>query len=304
MFNSIDSYLESLTREMAGADPATIQDALSDAEEHLRTALDAVRRDQPDKAEADILARVVEEYGTPGDIAAAYREIEVRTPPPLAPVPRPAATTGAAEPERSPVARFFGVIVDPRAYAALFYMLFSLMTGIIYFTWAVTGISLSLGFMVLIIGLPFVTLFLLSLQGVALVEGRIVEALLGVRMPRRPLFSQRHLGFWERLKVLFTDKLSWSTIAYMIVQLPLGILYFTVFTTFLVFGIGGIAQPIIQYGFGLPYASIDGWELFYPVWLSPVCVLVGILWIILTMHLAKIIGRMHGAVAKSLLVRD
>ncbi len=156
----------------------------------------------------------------------------------------------------------------------------------------------------LIIGLPFVTLFLLSLQGVALVEGRIVEALLGVRMPRRPLFSQRHLGFWERLKVLFTDKLSWSTIAYMIVQLPLGILYFTVFTTFLVFGIGGIAQPIIQYGFGLPYASIDGWELFYPVWLSPVCVLVGILWIILTMHLAKIIGRMHGAVAKSLLVRD
>ena len=118
MFNSIDSYLESLTREMAGADPATVQDALSDAEEHLRTALDAVRRDQPDKAEADILARVVEEYGTPGDIAAAYREIEVRTPPPLAPTPRPAATTGVAEPERSSVARFFGVIVDPRAYAA------------------------------------------------------------------------------------------------------------------------------------------------------------------------------------------
>ena len=35
MFESIESYLDSLSREMAGADPATIQDALSDAEEHL-----------------------------------------------------------------------------------------------------------------------------------------------------------------------------------------------------------------------------------------------------------------------------
>jgi hypothetical protein len=304
MFESIDSYLESLSREMAGADPATVQDALSDAEEHLRTAVDAVRRDQPDQGETEILSQVVEEYGTPGDIAAAYREIEFHTPPPLAPAPRPVVTAGVSGPEQSVIARFLGVLVDPRAFAALFYMLFSLITGIAYFTWAVTGISLSLGFMVLIIGLPFVTLFLLSLQGIALVEGRIVEALLGVRMPRRPLFSQRHLGFWERLKVLFTDKLSWTTIAYMVVQLPLGILYFTIFTTFLVLGIGGIAQPVLQYGFGLPYANIDGWELYYPVWLSPVCVLVGVLWIIITMHLAKIVGRFHGTLAKSLLVRD
>ena len=40
MINSIDIYLESLKKELKGCDNATIQDALSDAEEHLRTAID------------------------------------------------------------------------------------------------------------------------------------------------------------------------------------------------------------------------------------------------------------------------
>ncbi len=41
---------------------------------------------------------------------------------------------------------FFGVISDPRAYGALMYMLLSLVTGIFYFTWTITGISLTAGF--------------------------------------------------------------------------------------------------------------------------------------------------------------
>jgi hypothetical protein len=31
---------------------------------------------------------------------------------------------------------------------------------------------------------------------------------------------------------------------------------------------------------------------------------VGVLWILITMHLAKAVGRWHGGLAKSLLVRD
>ncbi len=80
---------------------------------------------------------------------------------------------------------FFNVISDPRTYGALLYMLVSLATGIFYFTWTITGIALSLGFAILIIGIPFALLFIGSVRVLALVEGRIVEGLLGVRMPRR-----------------------------------------------------------------------------------------------------------------------
>jgi hypothetical protein len=176
MFKTVEGYLDQLRRELVGADPATIQDALSDAEEHLRTALDQLCRESPDIGESEALEQICEVYGVPADIAEAYREIEARTPPPLAPTDRravsiPRPSSGPPRKASSLAGRFFGVFIDPRAYASLFYMLFSLITGILYFTWAITGISLSVGLIFLIIGLPFVAVFLLSVQGIALVKG-------------------------------------------------------------------------------------------------------------------------------------
>lgn len=64
-----------------------------------------------------------------------------------------------AAPKRKSVwGQFFGVIVDPRTYGALF-MLLSLATGIVYFTVVTTGLSLSLGLLILIIGIPMLVLF-------------------------------------------------------------------------------------------------------------------------------------------------
>jgi hypothetical protein len=304
MSETIERYLEQLKAQLAGGDPAMIQDALSDAEEHLRAASAQTRRERPEMSEGDVVGRVVEEFGSPADVAEAYRDLENRLPPALALRPRVPAIEAAPSAERSLPARFFGVFVDPRAYAALFYMLFSLITGILYFTWAVTGLSLSLGLIVLIFGIPFILAFLLSIQGIALVEGRIVEALLGVRMPRRPLFSSPHLGFWGRIKTLATDKLSWTTLLYMLIQLPLGTVYFTVFLTMLVFGLAGIAYPVVNAFFDVPYVQFGDWQFYPPAWFYPILVLVGVLWILITLHLARVVGRMHGGFAKWLLVRN
>ena len=54
-----------------------------------------------------------------------------------------------------------------------------------YFTWAVVGASLSVSLLILIIGVPLLVLFLGSIRALAFIEGRMVEVLLGVRMPRR-----------------------------------------------------------------------------------------------------------------------
>ncbi len=296
MLTNIEAYIENLRRALAGSDPALVQDALSDAEEHLRTALDQVRREQPELSEAEAVARIIGEYGSPGEIADAYRDHETRSVLPLAPAPKVEG--------KSLAARFFGVFVDPRAYAALFYMLFSLITGIIYFTWAVTGLSLSVGFAILIFGLPFFAVFLLSIRGIALVEGRIIEALLGIRMPRRPVSSKKHLGLVDRFKALVTDKRSWTPIVYMLLMMPLGTLYFSVFVTLIAFGLSGVAFPVLSFFFDLPLITTDYFSYYPPDWLIPLFVLVGMLWIILTMHLAKAIGRVHGRFAKALLVSE
>src|ERR1700689_5341694 len=46
----------------------------------------------------------------------------------------------SASPHAGGLRRFFGVFMDVRAYTSLFYMLLSLATGILYFTFVVTGL--------------------------------------------------------------------------------------------------------------------------------------------------------------------
>jgi len=305
MIQSIDDYLSQLKKELSGCDRATIQDALSDAEEYLRTALNSVTSNDATISEADALSQIIERYGMPEEVATAYREIEHRITPALAQPSYPDEPEEAKKEkdERPLLSRFFGVFADFRAWGAFLYLLFSLLTGILYFTWAVTGISLSAGLIILIIGLPFTGLFILSVRGISLVEGRIVEALLGIRMPRRPQFHRRNMGLWSRFKNIILDKHTWLSIVYMILQLPLGIIYFTVLITLIALSLYGIASPILQLGFDIPVSSVNGVSYYLANWFIPIAVIAGILLATLTMHLAKYIGCKHGAMAKALLVR-
>ncbi|HEX7568071.1 MAG TPA: sensor domain-containing protein, partial [Anaerolineaceae bacterium] len=261
MFNTVDDYLIKLKAALQGCDQATVQDAMADAEDHLRTAMAGVKDAQPAADQPESLASIIEDYGSPEEVASAYREIERRLPPALAPIPQAQ--------NRSFWASFFGVFADPRAWGALLYMFISLLTGILYFTWAVTGLSLSVGLIVLIIGIPFILLFLLSVRGIALVEGRIVEALLGVRMPRRSIFVDKNKGFWARLKELVASWLVWKTLIYMILMLPLGIIYFTLFVMLISLGLALIASPIAELVFRFPLIMINSARYFTPYWQMP-----------------------------------
>lgn len=303
MIRSIDDYLSLLKKELSGCDRATIQDALSDAEEHLNTALKSMTAEDAGP-ETGVLQQIIEEYGTPEEIASAYREIEKKMAPPFATV-RYSDDAGeqAVKDERPFLSRFFGIFLDPGAWGAFFYMLISLITGILYFTWAITGISLSLGLMVLIIGLPIAGLFILSVRGIGLVEGRIVEGLLGVRMPRRQLFYQRDTGWWIRFKTMLGEKYTWLSLIYMVIHLPLGIIYFTVFVTLTALSLYGILLPALQLGFHIPVSYSNGFSYYLAGWLLPFTVIAGVLLAVGTMHLAKYVGRLHGSLAKALLVR-
>lgn len=308
MNNSIESYLSELKKELSGADRATVQDALSDAEEYLRTALDSAR-ETDGKSEAGALPDIVERYGTPSEVAAAYRENETRTSRAYVPVavkedtaPVPAVT--APPDNRSFLARFFGIFTEQRAWGALLYLIFALGTGIIYFTWAVTGFSTSVGMLVLIVGIPLAMLFLLSVRGIALLEGRIVEALLGVRMPRRPLFSRRDIGFWGKLKNIMTQRHTWTAMIYMVLQMPLGIIYFTVIVTLVATSVWLIGRPIAELVFDLPVFTTGRYAYYTYAWLMPFAMAGGVLLLTATMHAIKYMGKLHGAWSKVMLVRE
>jgi uncharacterized membrane protein len=296
MTNSVEEYLDALKKELEGSDSATIQDALVDAEEHLTTALESLRENQPDLDAADALEQIIEQYGTPEETAAAYVEVERRT--------FPGLRSATDKKQSSSLRRFFGVYTDPRAWGSLLYMLIAFVTGIAYFTWAVTGLSVSISFAIFIFGLPVALLFLLSIRGVAWLEGRLVEALLGVRMPRRSLLPPQNGKLLQRIKVLVTDKHIWFSLLYMLIQLALGIVYFVVLVTVFSLSLTGIAIPVLQEVFHLPVVQNGNLHYYLPTWGYPLVVLTGILLWTSTMHLVRWVGSLHGRYAKALLVTD
>ncbi len=295
---SIDQYLRQLRESLSGADSALIQDALYDAEEYLRAEVAA----HPDKSESDVLELIASTYGAPDEVASAYRDTEVKVKAAMA-IPRKEA--------HSALGRFFGVFLDPRAYTSLFFLLLALPTGIIYFVLAVTGLSLSAGFSVLIIGVPFFLLFMAICRVVSLAEGRLIEGMTGVRMPRRPVYQGRALGFWARMGEMLKDPRTWTTIAYLILRLPIGILYFVIAVAGLAVSLSLTLGPIIgvlaQAGwFGT--GAVEVFSTAQPEWVFdtafgiPILGLGGVLLLTSVMHLARGIGRLHAMLAKSMLV--
>lgn len=300
---STDEYLRQLRAALEGQDPALIQDALYDAEEYLRAEVAA----HPDKSEADVLELIASTYGAPEEVAAAYRDTEVKVKAALkTPAPRAAAQT-------SGVRRFFGVFMDARAYTSLFYMLLTLATGIVYFTFVVTGLSLSAGLAILIIGVPFFLAFIGMARIIALGEGRLLEAITGERMPRRPVHPGPPAGWWTRIGEMLKDARTWTTLLYLLLMLPLGILYFTIAVTGLSIGLRLVIAPLIYAGLSLglfpPYLPIDvihidEWSVGAPdsLILSLVQLVLGVVILTLLMHAARGIARGHARLAKVLLV--
>ncbi len=288
---TIEAYLDTLRSQLVGSDPALIQDALAGAEEHLRHHLNELG---PRAEEESMMRQAMETYGTPEEIAEAYLGSEAQAAT-LAASPTPERALGLG-------AKIFGVLTDPHAYGALFYFFLSLATGIVYFTWAVTGLSLSLGLSILIIGLPFTLLFLATVRVISLVEGRIVEGLLGERMPRRPLFNGMEGTVIERIKTWLTDGHTWSTLGYMLLMLPLGLIYFVLFTFILSLSLGLMAAPVAQLVFDFPIITFFDQSYELPLALMPVMVLAGFADLILGLHLARALGQMQARLAKKMLV--
>ncbi len=294
---SVEQYLKQLEEALAGEDPAVLQDALYDAEEYLRAEIAA----HPDKSEADVLEFIASSYGAPEEVAEAYRKTEAAV--------QSALATPRAPVSASALGRFFGVLRDPKAYSALFYMLLSLATGIVYFTVVVTGASMSLGLAILIIGVPFFLLFIGTVRVLSLVEGRIVETFLGTRMPRRPLYAEKELPFLEKIMNMLRDVRTWTTMLYMALQLPLGVAYFTIAVTSVTFtlslAVGSVLVLLDRVGLVQFDADV---HIFYPgfdaYWATPLIFVTGILLFVVAMHMFKGIGKIHAHVAKSLLVKS
>src|SRR5213592_4265642 len=111
---------------------------------------------------------------------------------------------------------------------------------------------------------------------------------------------------------MLKDVRTWTTLLYLLLMLPLGIIYFTVAVTGLAVGLRLALAPLVlltrEFDVvpGVPGSMIriDDWH-----WNSPhtlvgalLCMVLGIVIVTLLMHVARGIARGHARLAKALLV--
>lgn len=289
----ITAWLDRLAVELDGDDPAVRHDALSDAREHLIAAHAELGPDADDAAIASLLA----EYGDPTEVAESYRAAERLL---HGDAPTAAAPANTAVDRPSPKARWFAVVRDVDAWSAVLYLLLALPLGVGWFTWAIVGGVVSGSLLILVVGVPLALAYLASIRAIALLDGRLVEALLGERMPRRARTTDLAAGgVIDRVKFWVGDRRTWTSIVYLITMLPLGVLYGVLAVVGLSVSASLTFSPLwLAIATATARAQWTGW-----LWLLSLPALIaGICLLLATLHAARGVGALQGRFAKMMLV--
>lgn len=301
MATPLDAYLEALRRELAGADPALVQDALWEAKRRLDACLARLAWEAPELSPEAVWARTVAEVGEPAALAAQLVDRDRIV---AAALRVPAE---AAEAPETPWAwpSFLGVLAEPRAYTSLLYLLLTLLTGLFYGVWITVGLSVSLGLLVVVVGLPLLVLMLGSIRALGMAEGRMVEVLLGERMPRRPSLLPPGRTLMQRLGGLFSDPGTWTALLYLLLLFPLGLLYLVILmgslATALALTLAPASAAAARELEGI--ACWGGLEGMPPLWLLVGLMALGLVGLVASLHLVLALGRFHAWIAKGLLVQ-
>lgn len=199
---------------------------------------------------------------------------------------------------------YFEVLACRRAWTTLLYLLLSLTTGILAFTYAVTGLSLSLGLAILILGVPVAVAFLAGARLLAVGERRLLGLLVGGDGAPLPALLPAGEGWLARLRALVGDRRTWTSLLYFLLLLPLGVGYFTLLVTVLSVGLALASLPVVVLFHGAVALDLAGpsWLLAHPGLAAVLCGLAGLALVPLSLHLALLMGCFQTWLARHLLV--
>jgi hypothetical protein len=137
-----------------------------------------------------------------------------------------------------PIGRFLLAPVQLRTYANLLYLALAFPLGLAYFVFLTVGLSLGIGLLIILWGLPVLALVVAASRGIALLERQLAIHLLGAEVPpMAPMAAIAPMAleaaeaspsslFWQRLKAMFTNLTTWKGLGYLAVKFPLGLATF------------------------------------------------------------------------------
>jgi hypothetical protein len=152
-----------------------------------------------------------------------------------------------------------GLFFARQTYLGLVYALLGLPLGTFYFVFLVTGLSLGLGLLVTLAGIPILVLTILACSGLAQLERTLAVSLLDAPMPRLRVEPGRGL-LWRRLVRLLRSGATWRELAYLLIRFATGIASFSIAVTVVAYPISLLVQPFLV-AFGVNGNEYGSWRV-------------------------------------------
>jgi signal transduction histidine kinase len=180
--------------------------------------------------------------------------------------------------------RAAGVAWRTQTWLNVVYLLIAFPTGIAYVVVLVAGIAIGVSLAVIVIGLGLLLVTLAAWRGMAAIERGLARVLLGVTIA--PPADRRGLPPIERVTRWLRDPVTWKSLVFVALKLPLGLVSFGVVVGLGFFALVLTFAPVIV----LPTTvTVFGWIVDDPLQALPLTV-VGLLASLLLLNLCNGLG--------------
>jgi signal transduction histidine kinase len=162
----------------------------------------------------------------------------------------PVSTRATTRLSLLPIKRLLGDILDPLTYGRIAYLVIALPLGVAEFSFLVTAISFGLATAITLIGIPVLIVTIYAWRWLAQLERRLIGALTAVHIPSPYRPDPVGAGLSKKIHGRLADPATWKDLVFLLLQLPLGIVSFTVAVVVLGLAAAGLAAP--AYYWALP----------------------------------------------------
>ena len=200
---------------------------------------------------------------------------------------------------------FFNVIAKRQTYLNMFYLLIAFPLGIFYFSFLITGVSLGLGLIITLFGIPLLFLMTFLWYWLGTFEARLSSALLNIKIVPEQSKAFKEKTFFKKITKHFTEPITWKSFGYLLIKFPLGILSFVLLVTLLSVSLSLLVSPLLYYLaqniISMDFIVINGVSIIIQAWQVWLISVVGLFLLFVSLHVFNGLAYVSGIIAKSLL---
>jgi Putative sensor len=202
----------------------------------------------------------------------------------------------------NPVGRFFGVVGRGQTYLNLIYLILAFPLGLMYLIFFTVGISVALPLMFVLIGFVVLAFVCVGWWAFAAFERLMAIWLLKMEIAPMSKPGPQPEGAWENFKSLLTNPVTWKSLFYLIIKLPLGVLSLTLLILF-----GGVTLAFLTAPLTFWWSPITvdligtrTWAIDTPVE-AAFAFIIGLLTLVVAFHVWNYMAYVSGVFARQML---